>query len=96
MTAAKKLKTVKMYLKKQIAEDESFLFITNFTILGKMIKTHLTFHNCMEKSAAEQLYKCFLSEMRKLHPNVQNGQYATNYNIKASIVGPFNLLVEFR
>lgn len=94
--AAKRLKTLKMYKNKAIQDDESFLFITNFSILGKTNKNHISFHRCMNKMAAGRIYEVFLLEMRKLHPKVQNSQYATEYSIKSTVVGPYNLLVEFR
>lgn len=94
--AAKRLKTLKMYKKQAIQDEESFLFITNFTILGKTNKNHISFHRCMNKADAGRIYTIFLSEIQKLHPNVRHGQYATSYLINSTVKGPFNLLLEFR
>ncbi|KRH93188.1 D-tyrosyl-tRNA(Tyr) deacylase [Pseudoloma neurophilia] len=94
--AAKKLKTLKMANKTAILENESFLFISNFTLLGKIKGNGISYHNSMEKSKAEGFYHLFLEEIKKLHQNIQNGQYGSRCKIKSTVYGPFNLIVDFK
>lgn len=96
LKVAKKLKTIKLYEESPIPDEQGFLFIANFITLGQMKGNRITYHHAMEKSAAKKLYEFFLSEMRKLHPEVKNGCYGEYTHIKSIVDGPFNLLLQFK
>lgn len=94
--AAKKLTTIKFYDTRPISKEDSFLVISNFRILGKPKGNHVSFHRSMKKEEADKLFVLFVSELKKHHENVQTGCFGEYTQIKSTVDGPYNLLLEFK
>lgn len=92
--AIKKIKPFPVFDDRAISDNNHIMLISNFRLYAKVKGNRINYHDSMDKSKAEELFKLMVADMRKLHFLVAKGSFGTQSQIECIVDGPFNILYE--